>query len=83
MALEFNITEVCPVCGGDGIRTVWQGAVDEEGNFVPPGDAPCLECNETGERIIGTITIPQLDNLITKVDAIAAQVQVLFDDLNQ
>jgi len=81
MANDFKITISCPVCDGTGTRPVWQGSVDENGDFIPPGDQTCPEC-DSGRFEVGEITVPQLDSLIIKVDAIAVQVDALYEDLN-
>ena len=82
MAKKFKITSPCPVCGGDGTRLVWTGKTDEEGNFLPPDPQPCLEC-ESGRQTIGEIEIPQLDNILDKVNDILDKVNDIFEKINE
>ncbi len=81
MGEDFKITRPCSTCGGDGMRPVWGGGIDEEGDPIPPGDAECPYCVD-GKRTVGTVIIPQLDALVSAVAAMADQVQALYDDLN-
>ncbi len=70
MADDFSILYTCPVCNGTGIETVWQGAIDEEGNALPPGEVTCHECNGDRKLLLGTVTIPQLDDILDKCNDI-------------
>lgn len=55
---DFNLTKTCSVCGGDGIRQVWGGAVDPvTGDPVPPGDQACPACN-AGRALLGVLEKP-------------------------
>ena len=51
MTDDFKVTLACSVCNGTGMRSVWQGTLDEEGNFIPPCNQPCPEC-EDGKRVV-------------------------------
>lgn len=82
MADEFKLVETCPVCGGSGIRLVWQGSVNAEGEFLPPGDQPCPEC-ESGKRVIGAITIPQLDDILDKCNDVLDKCNDIFEKMNE
>ena len=73
MTNDFKVTLACSVCNGTGMRSVWQGTLDEEGNFIPPGDQPCPEC-EDGKRVVGIVTIPQLNDIVDKVNDIKEKV---------
>ncbi len=73
MGTTFNVTTSCNVCDGDGLIDQWPGTATEGVND-PPSQIDCPFC-ENGIRTIGTVEIPQLD-------AIAIQVQALYDDLN-
>jgi len=81
MADTFKVTLTCPVCSGTGIRPVWQGTVDEEGNFFPPGDQPCPEC-ESGKRVVGIVNIPQLDGIVDKCNDIMDKCNDIIDKCN-
>ena len=61
----------CRVCSGDGII----GLTD--------ADFPKYIATRAIHGVVWDAILTKLDTLDTKIDAIAAQVQVLFDDLNQ
>ena len=69
----FKVTVSCYVCGGDGIRPVYEGATNEQGEFIPPGNYPCPAC-ENGQRIVGQVSIPQLDDILDKCNDIFEKV---------
>ena len=82
MADDFKVTLTCSVCNGTGMRPVWQGTLDEEGNFIPPGYQHCPEC-EDGKRVVGIVTIPQLNDIVDKVNDIKEKVNDIKEKVDE
>ena len=81
MANDFIVTVVCDVCGGDGLRLVHEGIV-VDGVMQPPGDHACPYCT-AGKRTVGTVTIPQLDDIVDKCNDILDKCNDIFEKLNE
>ena len=69
MGTVFNILKPCQVCGGDTSRSVWTGTVVPDGDPEPPTEELCPYCTD-GNRFVGAITIPQLDDIMDKCNDI-------------
>ncbi len=89
MGEEFVITIVCPNCGGSHIRYHSSGAQNAEGENLPPNGFDCEVCREDGTVVVGTVTIPQLDDILNKVndvkqkvDEIKNIVDELYEEVN-
>ena len=85
MSVNFDITETCPVCGGDGIRPVWEGEIDGEGNPIPT-DGPCPSCTD-GIRLIGVIDLEPitevLDDIVDKCNDIMDKCNDIFEQVSE
>lgn len=73
MANTFNMYAPCSICGGDHIVLLSSGAVDTELNTLPSTEYPCDQC-EDGTKLVGTVTIPQLDDILDQVNEIKEKV---------
>jgi len=70
MADIFEITRVCPTCNGDGLTPSYPNLVSN-GEVQPVSEVQvaCTRCVD-GKEIVYTVELTQLDEIITKLNAI-------------
>ena len=82
MATDFKITITCPTCKGTSMRPTWKGLTDEEGDFLPPVDQPCTDC-ESGRRVVGVVEIPQLDAIAGVCEDMDNKLDDIIEKINE
>ena len=83
MSDNFNITRVCPSCGGDGMTEIWDyEIVNGEPQPISPSEVSCHRCNG-GRRLIGSVEIPQINDILDKCNDILDKCNDILEQVTE
>ena len=76
--MTITITEKCPQCGGDGVRSL------PDASQQPPvfHEIPCTTCNSTGILNSFELDSTTIDDIFDKVKKIKKTVEDIWDKVN-